>query len=687
MSRITVGQAVYRLRRVPPRRLPALVGRYALQIARARARRWHIVRHRGELSDAALRRALAGTSPQAAFDAFLERFFVNPRTAPETAAALARAYPEHAQRTRAQADQALRHVCDLLGSGPTQLGEHINWQQDFKTGFTWSRDVLPDDQDTLCLHDPCDIKVPWELSRCHHWVALGRAYALEADPRFAAEFVAQLVAWLEDNPWPYGVNWSRSMEAAVRAVNWMWAAALFADAPQFTPALKRRFLKAMLQHGNQILNNLEYTDNNGNHYLSNGVGLLFLGVVFEELAPSAAWRKKGAEIVWGEIQRQVHPDGVDFEQGLGYHGLVTEFWYSSVLLCERNGMAVPSHVRTRLERMFDFMLAYTRPDGTFPQLGDNDDGRLAGIDDEPVGSHCRHLAVGGAMFQRDDLLGAAGDALDSAVWLCGPQVLQQPRSVPQPRSQAFPSGGFYVMRSAETSMLIDGGEVGMRGIGGHGHADVLSFELWAAGAGVLVDSGTYTYSADPVLRQALRGTAAHNTLRVDGQDSSRLGTGRWLWLIENDARPVSVEWQSDAEHDVFVGSHTGYRRLANPVTHTRRITLEKARRIWRIEDGIDGLGPHLVELFFHPGVPFDVEDGAVRLRAPRADLVLLPPPDTTLRQQQAWTSRGYGLREPATVLVYARRTHAPTRFVTRLALVESGTPVCTARSLVEMDAG
>jgi Heparinase II/III-like protein/Heparinase II/III N-terminus len=687
VSRVTVGQAVYRLRRVPPRRLPVVVGRYALQMARGRARRWHILRNRGELSDAALRRALGQTPPEAVFHAFLTRFFVTPSTARDTARALAEKYPHHAQRTRAHAQQALQHVTDLLGSGPMPLGERINWQQDFKTGFTWSSDLLPDDQDTLRLEDACDIKVPWELSRCHHWVALGRAYALEAYPRYAAEFAAQLHAWLEDNPWPYGVNWSRSMEVAVRAVNWMWAAALFADAPEFTPALKRRFLKAMLQHGDQILNNLEYTDNNGNHYLSNGVGLLFLGVLFAELAPARAWRKKGREIVWGEIERQVHPDGVDFEQGLGYHGLVTEFWYSCVLLCERNGIEVPARVRQRLQRMFNFMLAYTRPDGSFPQIGDNDDGRLAGIDDEPVGSQRRHLAVGGGMFDRPDLLGAAGDALETAVWLCGPRVLQQPRTTPQPGSHAFPDGGFYVMQSADTSTVIDAGEVGMRGIGGHGHADVLSFDLWAAGAGVLVDSGTFTYSADAVVRQALRGTAAHNAVRVDRQDSSRLGTGRWLWLIENDARPFDVTWRSDSACDEFVGSHTGYRRLEQPVTHTRRITFDKARHIWRIVDTLDGVGRHLVELFFHPGVPFQSEENAIRLKAPRADVILLPPTQTSASQQPGWTSQGYGLREPATVLVYASQRDVPTQFITRLILVESGTPVSAARSLVEVDAG
>jgi uncharacterized heparinase superfamily protein len=239
------------------------------------------------------------------------------------------------------------------------------------------------------------------------------------------------------------------------------------------------------------------------------------------------------------------------------------------------------------------------------------------------------------------------------------------------------------MRTADTSMLIDAGEIGMRGIGGHGHNDVLSFELWAAGAGVLVDSGTYTYSGDATLRQALRSTAAHNAVRVDAQETSRLGPGRWLWLIENDAHPFRVRWSSDSERDEFFGSHDGYRRLADGVIHTRHIVFDKQQLTWRIEDELKGTGAHLVQLFFHPGVPFEVEDdGAVRLRAPRGDVWLFPPKRALFRQQEGWISRGYGLREPATVLVYAVNGKTPIELRTDLVLVPSGTPASAARCLL-----
>jgi len=84
---------------------------------------------------------------------------------------------------------------------------------------------------------------------------------------------------------------------------------------------------------------------------------------------------------------------------------------------------------------------------------------------------------------------------------------------------------------------------------------------------LLVELGTFTYTADPEARQALRAHRRTTQWRVDGQETSRLGGDRWLWLIENDAHPRDVTWQSDAERDVFCGSHDGYRRLPEPVIH------------------------------------------------------------------------------------------------------------------------
>ncbi|MBV9355873.1 MAG: heparinase II/III-family protein, partial [Chloroflexi bacterium] len=295
------------------------------------------------------------------------------------------------------------------------------------------------------------------------------------------------------------------------------------------------------------------------------------------------------------------------------------------------------------------------------------------LDDEPVGSHRRLLAVGGLMLDRPDLLGAADDALENALWLLGPDALTAPRSTPSVPSQAFVESGLFVLRDPDAVMVVDAGEVGMNGIGGHGHNDVLSFDLWANGAPLLSDSGTYTYSADAAARQLLRATAAHNTVRLDQTEIARLGEGSWLWRIEDDAHPLVHEWRTDAEFDVLDAEHDGYRVLG--VSHRRCIRFDKRRRSFLIQDQLIGSGEHLVELFFHPAVPIAEVDGLrVRLRAPHGDCWLSPveyPPGLRLEQEPGWLSRGYGLREPATVLVYRAQLRLPLALRTRLSLVEA----------------
>ncbi len=681
-----------RARQTPKHALPGKAIRYLGRPLAKRARRWSIEHARGELSDSVLLRAFGGQfkTTQDVLDHFRERttphFFVTPAEARRRAQAVARAQPGLAGRTQRAAEAALEHVVDLLGSGPVKLGPEIPWHTDYKVGYEWPLDFY-EDIDYLVLDQPCDVKMPWELSRCYHWVTLGRAYSLTRDHAYARELVAQLESWLDANPWPYGINWGRAMEVAVRAVNWLWAMELFKDAPELHDEARLRLIKALVQHARHIYANLEFSHNNGNHYLSNGVGLLFLGIMLPEAEEAETWRDKGLEILWGEIERQVHPDGVDFEKGIGYQGLVLEFWYSGARLCELNGLLVPALARERLERMFDFMLAYTRPDGTFPQIGDNDDGRLAGLDDEPVGSHQRHLAVGGVMFDRPDLLAAAGDAVETAVWLYGPEVLTARRRVPRLESQAFPEGGFYVMRGDDAVTVVDAGEVGMNGIGGHGHNDVLSFDLWAAGAPLIVDPGTYVYSADPPVRQMLRSTAGHNSVAVDGEEIARMGSERWLWRIENDALPTVHAWESDADHDLLDAEHSGYARLPNPVVHRRQIRFDKRRRLWIVTDLLEGEGEHDLQWAFHLGAEEVEHQGlAVRLRAPRGDLWIVPlttPLSLDLAMERGWVSRGYGLREPAPVLRYAGRARLPLSLTIGLALVPARTSLEDARAVLD----
>ena len=68
-----------------------------------------------------------------------------------------------------------------------------------------------------------DVKYIWEVNRHQYLIVLGKAYWLTGDERYAEKVVSAIGSWIEENPCNIGVNWTSSLELAVRTISWMWA--------------------------------------------------------------------------------------------------------------------------------------------------------------------------------------------------------------------------------------------------------------------------------------------------------------------------------------------------------------------------------------------------------------------------------------------------------------------------------
>ena len=68
-----------------------------------------------------------------------------------------------------------------------------------------------------------DMKYPWELSRSQHWITLAQAWQLTRESRFAREIANELDDFIEANPVGIGINWTCTMDVAIRAANWCLA--------------------------------------------------------------------------------------------------------------------------------------------------------------------------------------------------------------------------------------------------------------------------------------------------------------------------------------------------------------------------------------------------------------------------------------------------------------------------------
>jgi uncharacterized heparinase superfamily protein len=564
-------------------------------------------------------------------------------------------------RILAAAEDALAHRVRLMGPDVRDVGPRIDWLKDDRSGVSWPRRYMRDIR-YVNPHDGSDVKFPWELSRVQWLLPAGQAFLLTRDERYAEGTRAVLDDWIAQNPCARTVNWSCTMEVALRILSWTWLFRAFHDSRAWRETdFRKRFLCSLFLHGDFTERHVELSDVNGNHCTADAAGLVFAGLFFGAGKAPTRWLATGWSLLCTELPRQVHPDGVDFEASTAYHRLVAELFFLPALYRERLGLDVPAAYRERVTAMARFTATYSGPDGRAPLWGDADDARALPLGGQHLNDH-RYLAgLVGAAWDVADLKAAFGGDVSEVFWLLGPAAVEAlPRSASgaTPPSRAFTDGGFYVMRNAADHVFVDCGPVGLADRGGHGHNDCLSFEAVLDGVRLVSDCGSFVYTRSFEERNRFRSTAAHNTPSVDGQEINRIRP-ELLWTLAYDAKPERRRFETSEARDVFVGAHAGYRRLAEPVTPVRTIELDHRAHQLCIADGFEGRGRHRIEVPLHlaPGVSAEVlAPGTVALTASgrRFRLDWSPANAWALETGEGRVSPSYGVALPCVRLAWRR---------------------------------
>jgi len=301
----------------------------------------------------------------------------------------------------------------------------VDWHLDFKSGYRWSENTWYKDivyGDTLGV----DVKVPWELARMQHLTHLAWAFALANEKHssfrqpqtYVREFCNQVLDFISANPPRFGVNWACTMEVGIRVSNWLTAYDLLrAFGAEFDSQFEIIFRRSVYEHGLHIINNLEWNDElTSNHYLSNIVGLIFSAAFLAPTSEINGWLVFGILELLTEVSKQFYKDGANFEASTSYHRLSSEMvLYASALLLgmpetrlrmlqsvkfnrligkqtpARSPLSLNSFNGTdpltlfpngyfkSLEKMAEFTMHITKPNGQIHQIGDNDSGRFLKI--------------------------------------------------------------------------------------------------------------------------------------------------------------------------------------------------------------------------------------------------------------------------------------------------------------------
>lgn len=373
------------------------------------------------------------------------------------------------------------------------------------------------------------------LFHLHGFEALARYAAGERSAVGDAFWEDMVRSWLESHSHPQRLAW-HPYPTSNRVV--AWSAAL-SSVHGWSDEIRARVAREILLQARYLSRTVEH-DIGGNHVIRNGLALAVAGAVF----PTAGLLERGLRVLRRGTAHQILPDGGHEERSTSYHLEVLHDLKDVSELIERIALRVPAWLSDAISRMARWSDQMRGPDLRLPLLND--------------------------------------------AWEAPPTASRDAAPITDLRDS-----GYSILRDGQDQLIFDSGPLSPPHLPPHAHADALSFVLWADGEQVLVDPGAFTYTGPR--RAEFRGTRAHNTVEVDGEDQCVFwGDFRLAFA----PRVLRVPPRHHEGVVILGGSHDGYGRLAEPVRHCRNLVWWPGQGVVAI-DLLRGGGRHRIRSPLH----------------------------------------------------------------------------------------
>ncbi|HEU4686138.1 MAG TPA: alginate lyase family protein [Nitrospira sp.] len=621
----------------------------------------------------------AGTLKRLVMGRLPERFFAGAGEArPE--GPVADVFAADREAILAEAENLCRGRFDLLDLRDLSFGDPPDWHLDPLTRrrAPLVHGSLFDESDASIVGNRALI---WELNR-HQWmVTLGQAYRLTGQRQFAERFEYMIRDWIAMNPFGMGINWSDSVEVALRLIAWSWAFALFLPSAVLTADFFMLLFDHLRLHAVYLDRYRSFSGLGNYRVTTEGLGLLYAGLLFPEWRRASTWRRRGLSILEEQLYRQVTSDGVHLAPSTDEQRLTIEIYLHAAALAARNAVPMGDGVRLRLTRLLDGLLRLQRPDGAMTRLGDPGPGWLLPLRRRTGEDWRGLLAVAAALFGDRHYAWAAGGRHSEVLWLLGRAGLEQFERLSPLPPEGQPSAvaektGYIQMRSGwdrrAHQLVFDLGPSHAQAHAGSAapEREQLGIQCSAFGEPVVLDPAPPARRDDEQWRTFLRGDS-HSTIVVDGI-AQRLFDDpfRQRWWPRTSFR----QWSAHERFELAEADHDRYRWLANPVLHRRRVLFVK-RAYWLLIDDLQGRGSHHIELRFHLATDVADLDASLLARVWTFEgpgLAITPLSTAALRaelQQGVVPGRGTlpGRPRPAPLrLTYSAEVMMPFRVVTHL---------------------
>ena len=562
-------------------------------------------------------------------------------------------YPELAE-LRIHADRMclnLKNKEYSLGTDIPILGGYsyavykTQWNAGFQTEKTWP-DMFSYQLSYKQRDDIGDARTNWELNRHFQFAMLAKNYRASGEKQHLDELQALFFDWNEKNPFLWGISWTSVMEVAIRCSNWCYAYC-FLDGTEGAAPLQESLLTGIRNMTGYIAAHYSRYSSANNHLIVEAYAIGQSGILFDY----QPWIQLSVSILTEQLPMQNYSDGVNKELSLHYQSFYMEAMGLMMRLMQKNGIVIPQEWNVMLDRMCTYLANCIGAHGEILVFGDDDEGKIldlhGGLD---------HYAYVLGMFScllKKPYLSTPAANCENLCWLFSAGELanmDNEELYHPPRHVCYREGGISILRSSDNRVLIgiDHGALGFGSIAAHGHADALSFQLYADGIPVFTDPGTYIYHCDLESRNAYRKTENHNTVCINGKDQSQM-LGAFLWGRK--ATCTLTGYEVNDGRVALTAEHDGY----GPIQVRRRFSFDGERHltIWDTIAGACNVEGHFV---LAPGAVVDsLSDTQVVFHiAGKTALLTLSVENGSAvwNQKTVSCSSAYGIQEDTIALYY-----------------------------------
>ena len=415
--------------------------------------------------------------------------------------------------------------------------KHLSWKW-FPVDAKYTSDgkVYTFIGETYVIEDdwnPKHIQKLW-LYNLHYHNSLNSPKTVFSDNR-CAELINR---WIEYNPPFVGNGWEPYC-LSLRITNWVKYIS-----GKDIKKIPNLWLHSLAQQTAALSWQVEYHIQ-ANHLFTNAKALIFAGSLIGGTYGDK-WLKLGIKIFSKQLNEQFLKDGAHYERSPMYHSILLLDLLDIFQLSKYVQIDELAELNDLLEKKIFSGLKWLKhmchPDGDISFFNDSAFGVAPKL--KEIQEYAGYLGFGSQQILEVD---------NCDIWLL---------------SMADSSGYITLDSPAHLGRhkaILNVAPIGPDYQPGHAHADTLSFEISLFGKRVFVNSGTSIYQRGK-LRNFQRGTSAHNTVSIDGADSSEVWSG---FRVARRARIVDLNITHEANGLKIDASHDGFCRFNRKVIHNR----------------------------------------------------------------------------------------------------------------------